>query len=615
MRRVIVNIDSLVLLGFRYEDRHAIAAALREELARTLAAPESAQQVASLGSVPRLKLGSINVGAGFKTAPSRRANRPRGRQGTYSMSSVEAVQSTTTKPVQNNSNALLLQRKCACGGSAGLTGECTDCQSKKLLGKTLQTKLRVNEPGDEYEQEADRVADQVMATPARPAVSSTPPRVQRFSGQSNAQQSAPASVDQALANPGRPLEPALRRDMEQRFGHDFSRVRVHTGDAAEQSARDVNASAYSVGHNMVFGAGGFAPGSHSGRRLLAHELTHVVQQEHVGKLSPVLHRKPATDPRASADKPQIVAIEAVMDANQGTATLSDGRTVPLTLTKNDYPPGTRVLNHVGNGTYEGTEPIVDPKNPKRTSWAFRWINPYLPGTKETSYAWAPTVTVTITVTAEQRIARLPEHIRNVLTTDKGEVAGADEIEEIARAGEALEQAGVSAQDMILYQEQIKAARASGVAITVVDAAEFARSFVGRRAQEQLQGADRLGDIVTISKLLANEPLYMLGSGALGVALNPNSDRRELVVAIGLHRAYADQGRAADLNKLDNRVSANTFTSWRWGFRPFCCASSRRCWSICAHSRTLRSMRPRPAFYLWTSASSAYGRRSFRVRAG
>lgn len=89
---------------------------------------------------------------------------------------------------------------------------------------------------------------------------------------------APASVDRALASPGRSLEPALRQDMEQRFGHDFSRVRVHTGALAEQSAQDVMARAYTVGHDIVFGAGGFAPGTQEGRRLIAHELTHVVQQ-------------------------------------------------------------------------------------------------------------------------------------------------------------------------------------------------------------------------------------------------------------------------------------------------------------------------------------------------
>ena len=96
----------------------------------------------------------------------------------------------------------------------------------KMPVKT-QTKLTLNTPGDVYEQEADRIADQVMATPAYTAVSGAPPRIQRFSGQSNEQmEAAPASVDQALASPGRPLEPELRQDMEQRFGYDFSRVRV-----------------------------------------------------------------------------------------------------------------------------------------------------------------------------------------------------------------------------------------------------------------------------------------------------------------------------------------------------------------------------------------------------
>jgi hypothetical protein len=70
--------------------------------------------------------------------------------------------------------------------------------------------------------------------------------------------------------------------MGQRFGHDFSRVRVHSGGAAEQSAREVNAHAYTVGHDIVFGAGRFSPGTHEGQRLIAHELTHVVQQSGSG---------------------------------------------------------------------------------------------------------------------------------------------------------------------------------------------------------------------------------------------------------------------------------------------------------------------------------------------
>ena len=89
---------------------------------------------------------------------------------------------------------------------------------------------------------------------------------------------APASVDRALASPGRPLQPALQQDMQQRFGYDFSRVRVHSDKPAEQSARDVNAHAYTVGSDIVFGAGQFSPETRAGRRMIAHELAHVVQQ-------------------------------------------------------------------------------------------------------------------------------------------------------------------------------------------------------------------------------------------------------------------------------------------------------------------------------------------------
>ena len=143
----------------------------------------------------------------------------------------------------------------------------------------IQAKLAINKPGDEYEREADRVADQVLEAPANPAASATPPRIQRFIGEApGPADTVPASVDHILASSSRPLDPALRQDLEQRFGHDFSQVRVHSSAAAEQSAREVNANAYTVGHNIVFGAGQFAPGTHQGRRLIAHELTHVLQQ-------------------------------------------------------------------------------------------------------------------------------------------------------------------------------------------------------------------------------------------------------------------------------------------------------------------------------------------------
>ncbi|HSA87019.1 MAG TPA: DUF4157 domain-containing protein, partial [Nitrospira sp.] len=336
----------------------------------------------------------------------------------------------------------LLARKCACGGSAGMTGECETCKGKKLLGKPLQRKLAINEPGDQYEQEADRVAEQVMrmsegqsvvplrrsihtgegamgrtpilqraeqrpgtpaaegdkpaeegsrcpswrgdpqsiskragefyarnhltppsqatveridceppiangnygcyvhfsdglvlrvivretdivvgtgpgpittehpppATPlcfyeyscpegdlvltvkkcqsAKPSGSSGPPAVAQRAAMSAARAPmiAPPIVHEVLNSPGRPLDPATRAFFEPRFGHDFSQVRVHTDERAEQSARAVNAHAFTVGPNIVFGAGKFSPASQGGRRLLAHELAHVVQQTGTGAI-------------------------------------------------------------------------------------------------------------------------------------------------------------------------------------------------------------------------------------------------------------------------------------------------------------------------------------------
>jgi hypothetical protein len=89
---------------------------------------------------------------------------------------------------------------------------------------------------------------------------------------------APPSVERTLARTGSPLEGRLRADMEARFAYDFSRVKLHADTTAALSARDVSAHAYTVGPDIVFGAGQLEPGSEAGRRLIAHELAHVVQQ-------------------------------------------------------------------------------------------------------------------------------------------------------------------------------------------------------------------------------------------------------------------------------------------------------------------------------------------------
>lgn len=186
--------------------------------------------------------------------------------------------------------ASLLQRKCACGAMATGGGTCVSCVDQEK-GR-LQRQLSIGAVNDPLEHEADRVAAQVLSMPALGKVNHAPPAIQRAAAPAAAQSpEVPDSVHRTLAGSGRPLDAPVRRDMEQRFGQDFSQVRVHQDGAAAQSARDVGALAYTVGRNIVFGAGLFAPATTAGRRLLAHELTHTIQQ--VATAGAPLRRAPA----------------------------------------------------------------------------------------------------------------------------------------------------------------------------------------------------------------------------------------------------------------------------------------------------------------------------------
>jgi hypothetical protein len=159
---------------------------------------------------------------------------------------------------------------------------------------TIQAKLTVNTPGDIYEEEADTVAEQVMrmTTPLASNVqrqTEAEKRIQRKTIGDGQPLTAPPIVHEVLRSSGQPLDAATRGFMEPRFGHNFGHVRVHTDTRAAESARAVNALAYTVGRDVVFGAGRYEPGTAAGDRLLAHELTHVVQQPSA------LQRQPATD--------------------------------------------------------------------------------------------------------------------------------------------------------------------------------------------------------------------------------------------------------------------------------------------------------------------------------
>jgi hypothetical protein len=184
----------------------------------------------------------------------------------------------------------------------------------------IQAKLTVNAPGDAYEQEADQVASTVMRKPDAHAPgacacggtcskcshgSGTPAAVQtkRFSPAGAAAALAPEAVTGVLRSPGKPLTTATRRNMESRFGHDFSTVRIHDDARASASAQALRAQAYTTGDDVVFGAGQYAPATGAGQHLLAHELTHVIQQRGIRSPQTIQRSIALTDPGGTPPHP------------------------------------------------------------------------------------------------------------------------------------------------------------------------------------------------------------------------------------------------------------------------------------------------------------------------
>src|SRR2546421_3528578 len=155
-------------------------------------------------------------------------------------------------------------------------------QSLALRTAAVQPKLAVSQPGDPYEREADRVAEQVMRM-AEPQLqracacgggcpkcrdeqgARAHSQAESVRGNYSAESAVPPIVHEALRSSGQPLDSTARGFMESRFGHDFGDVRVHTDARAAESARAVNALAYTVGRDVVFGHGQYAPEGQDGK--------------------------------------------------------------------------------------------------------------------------------------------------------------------------------------------------------------------------------------------------------------------------------------------------------------------------------------------------------------
>ncbi|HEX5874953.1 MAG TPA: DUF4157 domain-containing protein [Pyrinomonadaceae bacterium] len=189
----------------------------------------------------------------------------------------------TPAPQAPAAKGLQLRRKCACGSYGSGGGSCDKCSRD-------ENKLQ-----------------RAAAGPGKP-------------------EGLPQSVHEVLGSSGYPLDAATRSWMEPRFNYDFSGVRVHTDARAARSARDVNALAYTVGRDVVFGAGQYAPGTERGTRLLAHELTHVVQQTSSGA-SAQQASKAVSEPGDAAEVEADAMADRVMSGESADVTQAPNATL------------------------------------------------------------------------------------------------------------------------------------------------------------------------------------------------------------------------------------------------------------------------------------------------
>jgi hypothetical protein len=294
-----------------------------------------------------------------------------------------------------------------------------------LRSEVIQAKLTVNPPDDKYEREADRVADSVTRMPeqgeeeeklqARPLAGQITPLAQRqvepeeeeepiqakmVDGAQVQLQTPPAEQESAiqmagsrgptkvtpelegridsLRGGGRPLSESERGVFEPRFGQDLGHVRVHTGDQAAKTAQSLQAQAFTVGKDIVFGSGQYAAGSTAGKRLLAHELTHVVQQQ--GAPTRVARRGEPASSTGSSWSDLVRRAKAALDRkDKVTATALYRRAILRAAEKAKLPAGIakikpKLADIRVNLRMSADAAVVPGEIPKNKTNYWRWIH-------------------------------------------------------------------------------------------------------------------------------------------------------------------------------------------------------------------------------------------------
>ncbi len=283
------------------------------------------------------------------TASRIRARAPRDPAAAPAPGRPPAEPPAVLRAVGNRATAAVLQRACACSGG----DDPCHCPDEETALR-IQAKLAISAPGDPDELEAQRVADQVM----RMQDGTGPPRANGDAGDT------PAVSASALGSlgggRGQPLDAAARAYFEPRFGADLASVRIHTGTEADASARTVHAHAFTYGRDIVFASGQYAPATAYGRRLLAHELTHVLQQRGGGVGMSAVRPHIQRDP----DRPQQVIPGSTDLSRQVQAYRIDNPNVPawanllaVEYSVGDGPRRIRVIENRGGVAH--SEPEMD----------------------------------------------------------------------------------------------------------------------------------------------------------------------------------------------------------------------------------------------------------------